>query len=308
MHLNQFKFLIAVAQYGSISRAAQELYISQSTISLSLINLEEELGYTILNRSKRGVTLTPEGQEVLKRAHIINDAIESLKEISTSEEKIFGDVRIAGNSHLGMNVITEAMLQLKHQHEGIRVYAHRAYIKDVLKEVAQKELDIAFINFNSLEQLDIRNDCRRYQLEFHKIFSDQMVICTRKDHPLQQKDHVVLKDVASYERVTMAFRKEGYFTHLFHEQSPQPMVTINDTANLRKYVNRSDAVVIIPRVEILRGNREYADPLYELQVQDFSMETVGGWVHHGTHEMLPVEACVVQTLENVCEQYTDLSE
>ena len=71
MQLNQFKFLIAVDKYGSISKAAQELYISQSTISLSLINLEEELGYVLLNRSKRGVTFTPEGKEVLKRAYEI---------------------------------------------------------------------------------------------------------------------------------------------------------------------------------------------------------------------------------------------
>lgn len=58
MQLNQFRFLVAVEQYGSISRAAQELYISQSTVSLALINLEEELGTTILNRSKRGVSFT----------------------------------------------------------------------------------------------------------------------------------------------------------------------------------------------------------------------------------------------------------
>lgn len=82
MQLNQFRFLIAVDKYGSISKAAQELYISQSTISLSLINLEEELGHVLLNRSKRGVTLTPEGKEVLKRATVIQDAIESLRDIS----------------------------------------------------------------------------------------------------------------------------------------------------------------------------------------------------------------------------------
>lgn len=76
MQLNQFKFLVAVSQYGSISRAAQELYISQSTVSLALINLEEELGITILNRSKRGVSFTAEGKQVLQRAMEIMEALE----------------------------------------------------------------------------------------------------------------------------------------------------------------------------------------------------------------------------------------
>lgn len=62
MQLNQFKFLVAVDQYGSISRARRSFIFLMSTVSLALINLEEELGVTILNRSKRGVSFTAEGK------------------------------------------------------------------------------------------------------------------------------------------------------------------------------------------------------------------------------------------------------
>ena len=78
MQLNQFRYLIAVDKFGSISRAAQELYISQSTISISLIRLEEELGAVLLNRSKRGVSLTAEGKSVLECAQAIEAALERL--------------------------------------------------------------------------------------------------------------------------------------------------------------------------------------------------------------------------------------
>ena len=148
MQLNQFKFLIAVDKYGSISKAAQELYISQSTISLSLINLEEELGYVLLNRSKRGVTFTPEGKEVLKRAYDMQKVLDSLKDITSNSEEVIGDVRIASNTHLGMNIITDTMLQLKHQYSGIRIYAQRDDDKEVLKKVAQNELDMGFITYH----------------------------------------------------------------------------------------------------------------------------------------------------------------
>ena len=179
MQLIQFRFLIAVDKYGSISKAAQELYISQSTISLSLINLEEELGHVLLNRSKRGVTLTPEGKEVLKRATVIQDAIESLRDISADEETIIGDVRIGGSSHLAMNIITDAMLQLKRQYEGVHVFAQRDDIKTTLKKVAQNELDLAFVHYHSLQETLVENDLKRLQLEFHKIYSDALSVCVR---------------------------------------------------------------------------------------------------------------------------------
>lgn len=305
MQLNQFRFLLAVEQYGSISRAAQELYISQSTISLSLIHLEEELGYTLLNRSKRGVSFTPEGKEVLKRARIICNAIDSLKEINRNSDEIIGDVRIAGNSHLGMNIITDAMLQLKRQYAGVNVSAHRGYIKDVLKEVAQTELDLAFINFRADESLDILNDIKRHQLEFHRIFMDDICVCTREDHPLQQCAEVFVEDLKRYERVTMATKRD-VMQEFSYRESRQTIITINDIANLRKYVSLTDAITIIPVSEVVRGNKVYSYPLYELPVKDFRMNTSGGWVHHRTHEMLPVEQCVVQALEAVCQQYMNI--
>ena len=90
MQLNQFRYLIAVDKFGSISRAAQELYISQSTISISLIRLEEELGAVLLNRSKRGVSLTPEGKTVLECAQAIEAALERLEKESLQSEQISG--------------------------------------------------------------------------------------------------------------------------------------------------------------------------------------------------------------------------
>lgn len=305
MQLNQFRFLIAIEKYGSISRAAQELYISQSTISLSLIHLEEEVGFTILNRSKRGVSFTPEGKEVLKRAQIIYEALESLKEIHQVSDEIIGDVRVAGNSHLGMNIITDAMLMLKNNYEGIRVSAHRGYIKDVLKEVAQMELDLAFINFRSDESLDILNDIKRHQLEFHRIFTDTICVCTREAHPLQNCAEVSLKDIKQYERVTMATRRDVLQDYSSRE-SEQSIVTINDIANLRKFVSLTDAITIIPTSEVLRGNEVYSYKLYALTVKDFQRNVVGGWVHHKGHEMLPAEQCVVNTLESVCKQYMNI--
>ena len=61
MKIEQLEFLIEVCRAGSINAASKKIFISQQSLNQSLRNLEEELGFTVLNRTKRGVTLTKQG-------------------------------------------------------------------------------------------------------------------------------------------------------------------------------------------------------------------------------------------------------
>lgn len=309
MQLNQFKFLVAVDLYGSISRAAQELYISQSTVSLALINLEEELGFTILNRSKRGVSFTAEGKQVLAKAKSIMEEIESLQTIGNSLQEITGDVRIGGSSHFGMNIITDMMIQMKRQHPGIRILTQREYIKDIVKAVAQKELDLAFVNFNSLNDTDIQNEIRRYHLEFRQIFQDRLRICVGKDHPLYGCKQISFADLLQYDLVSLAFRMDEFTYQFFQQRGYQKEpVSINDIANLRKYATKLDALLIMLEKEIENSNKTYCYQLYGLDVSDFDVSVTVGWLHHGDHEMTLPEQKVVELLERECQRFQDLSD
>ena len=305
MQLNQFRFLIAVDKYGSISRAAQALYISQSTISISLIRLEEELGVVLLNRGKRGVTLTEEGKKVLECAVSIQNALEKLEKSDLHSETISGSVRITGSSHCAMNIITDMILALRQQHGAIQVSAYRDFVKDALTKVAQHDYDLAFITFNEAGTMDIYNDINRYQLEFHPIFSDKLSMCTREGHPLQSLGSVRLADVMNYERVTLSPQKDLFLMRKFGmAETQQPTMRINDVLNTRKYAAETDAVLITPKSEVIRSNRDYRYKLVPLEMADFDVEVIGGWVHHGNHHMTTAEKCVVETLEKVCQAYT----
>ena len=81
MQLTQLEYLIAVEKYGSISRAAREMYTSQSSISTSIKNLETELGVELLRRGPKGVNITEEGRHILESAKIINRHMEDIKSV-----------------------------------------------------------------------------------------------------------------------------------------------------------------------------------------------------------------------------------
>ena len=90
MLLTQLEYLIAVEKYGSISRAARELYTSQSSISTSIKTLETELGVELLRRGPKGVHITAEGQYILENAKIIDRHLEEIRDVKS---KLSGTVR-----------------------------------------------------------------------------------------------------------------------------------------------------------------------------------------------------------------------
>ena len=77
--MQQLRYLIAIAEYGSINAAAQNLYASQSNLSTAIKELEQELGITVFTRSNRGVTLTNDGTELLGYAHQVIEQADMLE-------------------------------------------------------------------------------------------------------------------------------------------------------------------------------------------------------------------------------------
>ena len=71
MTLQQCRYVLQIVRDGSFSAAAKSLYISQSSLSAAVMDLERELGIRLFERSNRGVTLTPEGETLyLSLIHI----------------------------------------------------------------------------------------------------------------------------------------------------------------------------------------------------------------------------------------------
>ena len=82
MNFNHLEYAAAAAKYGSISRAAQQLFLSQPYLSSMINGLERELGYKIFNRTPAGLTLTPEGERFLASAQLILLELKKIRENS----------------------------------------------------------------------------------------------------------------------------------------------------------------------------------------------------------------------------------
>ena len=87
MNFNHLEYAIAVSKHGSISRAAQYLFLSQPYLSSMIKSLEEELGYKIFERTSSGITLTPEGEMFIRSARRILRELETIRRLPLSGEE-----------------------------------------------------------------------------------------------------------------------------------------------------------------------------------------------------------------------------
>ena len=80
MTLQQLEYIVAIAETGSLNKAAEQLYVSQPSLSSAVKELEKELGITVFHRSARGVSLTADGAELLPYARQVLTQYETLRD------------------------------------------------------------------------------------------------------------------------------------------------------------------------------------------------------------------------------------
>lgn len=151
LNLKQLQHLLALAETGSFSRAAERVYLTQSALSRSIKMLEDDLGGPLVERLGRGSELTPLGEAVAARARRVVLQVEDLRDDIARLKS--GE---AGSIRLGMAAGASAMLTgpfLGHcarHHPGLQVVLTRGPVQLQLQQLRQRDLDALVIDSFSL--------------------------------------------------------------------------------------------------------------------------------------------------------------
>ena len=121
MEIRELNYFIAVAECGSISKAAQKLFITQPNLSRQLQKLEAELGQKLLMRSNKSTELSDAGKLLYKRAKEITElASKTREEISSDSGELVGTVSIGGGESYAVELIARAAKETISYHPGIK--------------------------------------------------------------------------------------------------------------------------------------------------------------------------------------------
>lgn len=187
MDLRVLRYFLIVAREQSFTKAAQQLHITQPTLSRQLAALEEELGTTLFDRSGRSITLTEEGLLLKRRALEITDLEDKIvDEFRNNDDAIDGRITIGCGEFAAVETLAQICGKYRETYPMVQVVLHTGTADNILDMMNKGLVDIGLF----LEPVSTEN------LEYIRIKdSDQWVVSMKPDDPLAQKEFVTREDL-----------------------------------------------------------------------------------------------------------------
>lgn len=201
MTLQQLKYAVTVAECGTISAAAEKLFISQPSLTTAIRELESEMGVTIFSRTNRGVIVSREGEEFLGYARQILSQAQLLQERFSGREQ--GEKRFAVSSqHFSFTVL--AFSRLVQNFRGPRYSFHfrETTTYEVLEDVSQLRSEVGILALNEDNERFLRRMFGKLGLEFTELKRVQAELFVSAEHPLAGRRFVTVEDVSPYPCIT----------------------------------------------------------------------------------------------------------
>ena len=197
MTLTQLNYLITIAETKSLNKAAEQLYVSQPSLTNAVKELEKELGITLFYRSGRGVTLTNDGTEFLLYAKQIYGQYESVLEKygkGGSYKKKFG----VSTQHYSFAVKAFVDMAKEFDMSKYEFALRETKTMEVISDVNTMKSEIGILYLSDFNRKAIEKLLKSYDLEFHHLVDCQAYVYIWKDHPLAKEASISFAQLNGY--------------------------------------------------------------------------------------------------------------
>jgi len=189
--LKQLRAFCSVARTGKMTDAADELFLSQSAISLQIKALEEEMDAILFERRGPRIQLTPDGRKLLDMARPLVEGMDGLKERYDKDVRgnlESGKVVIAAGESTIMYILPKLLETFRERYPKIHVELRNVTGRDGLAMIRQDEVDFAVGSM-----LDVPSD-----ISYDPLYSFDPALIMPRGHALAEKKHIQMKDIAPY--------------------------------------------------------------------------------------------------------------
>lgn len=187
MNTDQLKSFLAVAQTGSFSEAAAQLYITQSSVSKHIQSLERELGTALFDRSRRKISLTPAGEQALAEAQRMNTAyLRLLEAVRNAADEKETALRVASIPVMAQYDITGLLADFSARRPEICLEILEMEGIDMVNRLERREIDLAFLRISETEG----------NLDTLPLFEDRLSVVLSENHPLASREEISLRELS----------------------------------------------------------------------------------------------------------------
>lgn len=195
-------YALEIERVGSITQAAQNLYMAQPNLSKALKELEKELGFSIFKRVASGVKVTEEGAQFLYHAKRIIEQIEAVSRIGekSGTDKLKYKISIPRGSYI-VDGFTSFVSEL-HFEKGMEITINETNALGTILNVADKGYNIGIIRYQAKDEEFFLNSLKSNHLSYETIWEFEYVLVMSANHPLAKKEEIIIDDLKEYIKIT----------------------------------------------------------------------------------------------------------
>lgn len=199
MRIEQLKYMLEVTKTHSVSIAAENLYISQSTISDAIKKLEEELGVQLFERTKQGMFLTAVGEKIKDHVECVENEIRTIVQIA-AETKLSSTESLEGNLNIytvffpGYQKLGTMLSDFQQKYPKINIRLLEESFVELIRKIQTGAGDIGIVYCSSEHDISVFSG----ELEYKVISTENFYALIRRDSKLAHKSSVSMKEIIKY--------------------------------------------------------------------------------------------------------------
>ena len=234
MTLQQLKYVVTVAEQGSISGAAKELFISQPSLTNAIKELEKEMQITIFNRTNKGIIVSGEGDVFLAYARQVLEQADLLKEKFLNVKKQSPRFSVSCQ-HYSFAVNAFVDLIKEYDADQYSFIIRETQTGEIIEDVASGKSEIGVLYLSEHNEDVILKLIKNNQLKFEEMFVAEPHVFICKDHPLAEKEMISMEDLQPYPYLVyeQGNNNSFYFSEEFISMLDFPkIIQVRDRATL----------------------------------------------------------------------------
>lgn len=243
MNLAAFEAFVKVMETGSISLAADQLFITQPAVTKRIHSLEEYFGVKLFESAGRGVQATHAAHSLLPKVkNWLNELGDIHYTLSHEQGQVQGKLKIGTSHHIGLHHLPSHLRHYVQEYPDVTLDVHFVDSEQAHEQVIAGDLELAFLT------LPPRGDAR---LNYVTIWNDPLVFVVAQFHPLAQQKNLCLEDLLDYPSLLPS--SQTYTSQItlaeFEKQSIKPKVSMsnNPLESIRMLVSIGLGWSVLPK-------------------------------------------------------------
>ncbi len=250
MTIQQLIYAVEVAKHGSLNKTAKILYLSQPTLSKALMELEDEVGITIFQRSNKGMELTPEGEVFIKYANSMVEQYQKMKNMEFKKRESEDTFEL---SSVSSSFVAEAFAKLCEHYkykDKINLYVYFNDISEVIDDVYEEKSDMGIIFTSSPSKKVWLDILKARNIEYVTLKKSLLSILISKNDPLSKKSTINVNDLEDYAFIYYQDDNEKNLTFLnehslLTKNNHKKTICSTDRALSYKIISRTKAFTFV---------------------------------------------------------------